>query len=354
MAEKKRAAALPLLREADFRKALKGDLIGAYLFFGEEDYMKASSLRMARTSVCPPGDPMACFNDIRMDGLDFTPAALLDAMVVPPMGASRKVITVTGLDFRALRASEWENLYEVLSMMSDYPHTLLILSAGEDTLDVGNLPKRPSAQLTTLAEYVTLVYFERNTPAKLYGWVQKHYLHHGVQADAEVCRATVAWCGRNMYNLATEIEKVAFYCLAHGRKDVSQEDVRHVATPAMEYDAFAFANAIMEHRPSDALAILQDLKIRRTEPLYVLSEVSRVMLNLISVRALSDAGRTSADISEALKMHEYQVGLYLRQAQRVEPARLREAVQACQSADLSLKRSSMDGYGVLERLICSL
>jgi hypothetical protein len=94
---------------------------------------------------------MAAFNDIRLDGMDFTPSALLDAMTVPPMGADRKIITVTGLHFNTLRASDLDKLCEALSEIPDYPYNLVILSAAADTLDAGNLPKKPSELLTTLS-----------------------------------------------------------------------------------------------------------------------------------------------------------------------------------------------------------
>ena len=346
--------ALTVMKEADFRKELKAPVTGGYLFFGEEDYMKAAAMKLARDSVTSADPAMATFDDIRLDGLDFTPAALLDAMSIPPMGGERKVITVTGLNFSALRAADLDQLCEALAEIPDYPYNLVIFSASADTLDAGNLPKKPSELLTTLSEYLRPVYFERNTPARLAGWVQKHYLHHGVEASPALCHFTVEYCGRNMYTLASEIDKVAFFVLAKGRRELTEADVRTAATPAMEYDAFAFTNAIMERRRADALGILSDLKLRRVEPIYVLSEVSRVVCDLYAIRTMSDGGQTPPEISAALKMHEYRVGLYLRQARSTEPSLLQNAVAACADADRAIKRSSTDGYGVIERLICSL
>ena len=346
--------ALTILKEADFRKALKTNPTGGYLFFGEEDYMKSAALRMARQSVTEADPAMAAFNDIRLDGLDFTPAALLDAMTVPPMGADRKVITVTGLNLSALRAADMDKLCEALSEIPDYPYNLVILSAAADTFDPGNLPKKPSELLTNLGEYLTPVWFERNTPAKLAGWVQKHYLHGGVQADPKLCQFTIEYCGRNMFTLANEVDKVACYIRAHGRDTATEADIRTAAIPAMEYDAFAFTNAITERRRADALEILADLKLRRVEPLFILSEVSRVVCDLLAIRAMADGGRTPAEIGSELKMHEYRVGLYLKQARKTDLALLRNAVTAAEAADRALKRSAADGYGVIERLICTL
>lgn len=346
--------ALTILKEADFRKALKTAPTGGYLFFGEEDYMKSAAIRMARESVTAADPAMAAFNDIRLDGLDFTPAALLDALTVPPMGAERKIITVTGLNLSALRAADMDKLCEALSEIPDYPYNLVILSAAADTFDPGNLPKKPSELLTTFAEYLTPVWFERNTPTKLAGWVQKHYLHGGVQAEPRLCQFTIEYCGRNMFTLAGEVDKVACYVRAHGRDTLTEADVRAAAIPAMEYDAFAFTNAIMERRRADALEILADLKLRRVEPLYILSEVSRVVCDLIAVRTMADGGQTAQEIGSALKMHEYRVGLYLKQSRKTNLSLLQNAVTAAEAADRALKRSAADGYGVIERLICTL
>jgi DNA polymerase III delta subunit len=90
------------------------------------------------------------------------------------------------------------------------------------------------------------------------------------------------------------------------------------------------------------------------EPLYILSEVSRVVCDLLAVRTMADGGQTPEEIATGLKMHEYRVGLYLKQARRTEPALLRRAVTAAEAADHALKRSGTDGYGIIEKLICSL
>ena len=140
--------ALNLLSEADFRRALKAEPPrGGYLFFGEEDYMKLTLLRMVQDAVCPADDPMAAFNSLRLDGLDPTAARLLDAMAAPPMGAERKLITVTGVNFNTLRAADAEALLGALAVLPEYPYVLLILSVGADALDAGNLPRNPSALL---------------------------------------------------------------------------------------------------------------------------------------------------------------------------------------------------------------
>ena len=124
---------LNIIKEADFRKQIKSAPATGYLFFGEEDYMKAAAMKLARDSVKSVSPAMATFDDIRLDGLDFTPAALLDAMTVPPMGADRKVISVTGLNLSTLRAADLDKLY------GDNFKPYVYDAPSDDAIDIGKL-----------------------------------------------------------------------------------------------------------------------------------------------------------------------------------------------------------------------
>ena len=343
---------MELIKEADFRKELKGTPRAGYLFFGEEDYLKAFSVRQARELLCP--DPtFAFFNEMRLDAVDFTPQKLLDALMPMPMMADRKLVTVSGLNFNTMRPTDLDGLCEVLSELPHYDYNLLIITAASDCLDSGYLPKRPSATLTKLGEHLMPVHFERCTTAKLAAWIGKHFAHNGVEASPELCARMPDYCGHSMFILANEIDKLSFYTLSHGEKIATEENMRLVCTPANEYDAFAFTNAIMENKQDAALAILADYRFRRVEPLMILGDVSRVICDMLGVRAMTAEGNPAAEIASALGLHEFKVGLYQKSLRNTSEKRLRRALDACSTADTALKLSPQ-GYTALEKLICSL
>ena len=79
---------MDLLKEADFRKELKSNPRAGYLFFGDEDYLKAFAVKQARELICP--DPsFAFFNEIRLDAMDFEAQKLIDALMPLPMMADK-------------------------------------------------------------------------------------------------------------------------------------------------------------------------------------------------------------------------------------------------------------------------
>ena len=346
------APQLNILKDADMRREIKSTPATGYLFFGEEDYLKNLAVTYARETLL--GDPsFACFNEIILDALDFHPEKLRSALMSLPMMADRKVILLRGLDIDAMKASELDALYEVLGELEEYDYNTVLLPVASGALDEGILPKRPSAALSKLCAVLRPVRYERCTPQKLIGWCIRHFEHNGATASPEVCQHLIDACGRNMMTLASEIDKISYYVLSHERTAVTPEDIRLVACQSVEYDAFAFAGALMDRDTTRALDILSDFKFRRVDPLFVLSDVIRTGCEMLSVLLLTREGKTPAEISTLLKMHEYKVSLYRKSAASVGEAAVRRMIAAAGEADRALKLSPQ-GYLALEQLICSL
>ena len=344
---------MTILTEAEFRKQMKSSLKGGYLFFGDEDYLKQFDLDAARKLIAPD-EAFAFFNDFRIDALDFTPDKLIDALMPLPMGADAKIISVTGLSIDTMRPSELDALCDALQMLSEYDYNVVIVSVPAGLLNPGYLPKRPSAALQKLSEHLTPVQFDRSTPAKLQAWCAKHFEHNGVSASPDACRTLIELCGQEMFILAHEVDKLSYFVLAENRREVSVEDVRSIAIATSEYDAFAFANALLESRYADALSVLSTMKQRRVEPIAALSEITRVFCDLYTVFSLTDAGLTAYDVQKQTKMHEYKVRLYQKSALSSGRQKLLRALSLAAEADTLLKLSASDGYAAIERVICAL
>ncbi len=343
---------MELIKEDIFRKELKKGLKGGYLFFGDEDYMKGFDLKSAREAVCPD-ETFAIFNDIRLDALTYSASALLDALIPPPMMTEQKIVTVSGLNIEALRQSELDDLFEALGELSKYDYNVLIISVPAGQIEEGNLPKRPSAVLTKLGEYLKPVYFEPVSGARLTSWVSKHFEHNGVYAPIEVCEQLIKHSGRSMFVLSEETEKLAYYVLWNGRSEITAEDVKNVSVAEISADTFALANAIVGGRQEDAMKALSVMKFHRVDPIIILSEVSRVVCDLLSVKALKEQGMPQGEIAQALKMNEYKAKIYISGVAGQPMKKLKHAVELCSEADLALKLSPQ-GYMAIERLICSL
>ncbi len=344
---------MEIIKEDAFRKQIKKGLSGGYLFFGDEDYMKAYSVGAAREAIC--SDPtFALFNDMKIDVIDYSPSALLDALMPLPMMSDKKLVTVNGLNINALHQKEIDELCETLGTLEEYDYNVLIISVPAGHIDEGKLPKKPSAVLKKLGEYLTLVSFEPVTGTRLVSWTQKHFGHHGVNASPEVCSFLIEYAGRSMYTLSNETEKLSYYVLQNGRDTVTREDVLKVSIAEISTDAYALANAIMEGRGEDALKSLAVMKFRRIEPVILLSEVSQTVCDLLAVKSLMEVGCSVQEITSILGFRsDFRTKLYCQNATNKSKQKLKEALALCAEADLAIKRSAQ-GYIAIEKLICNL
>lgn len=346
---------MEIIKEDVFRKQMKKGLTGGYLFFGDEDYLKGFALRSVKEELC--ADPtFALFNHVQIDAMDYSPDALLDAMIPPPMMADQKLITVTGLNLSSFRSNEWEDLFEVLGALREYDYNVLILSVPAGQLDEGTLPKRPSQILTRLSDHLTPVHFAPITGARLTAWVGKHFTHHGVTVSPEVCAYLIDHSGKSMYTLAYETEKLSYYVLQNGRQTVTKEDVDLVSIADLDADTYALTNAILDGNYEKAIRALEVMRFQRIEPVIVLSQVSKTLCELCWIKALQKEGMGALEISSVLKnakLSEYKIRLYMTSVASKSEKKLHRALSLCSEADRMLKLSPQ-GYQAIERLIGSL
>ena len=339
-----------IITDADFRRLTKAPAPGKYLLFGDEDYLKAYSAQSVRRTLCPD-ESLAPFNCISIDRAGYSAAALRSALTPPPMFVGCKTVSVT-LTFDDLRPGEINELCELLADGSLFEYNFLMITVPAGGIDAGS-PRRPSAIMKKLAEVAVPVRFDPVGGARLREWISRHYAAAGVSAAPAICDLTSSRCGESMFTLASEIDKVAYYVLADGRSEVSADDVKLVACEGGGYNAFAFANAILERKSAAALAVLAEMKARRVEPVAVMGELIRVVCDMNAVENCLAAGMSASAICAETGLREYPVKLYSEAVRRLPRGAVASLLSAAAEADAALKSSAAD-YLPIERLICSM
>ena len=337
--------------DAEFRKRLKngfdGDTPKAYFFYGEEDYLKRSLLSETLEKLSG-GDPM---DRVSIDQASYSLSALEDAIYSPPLFAALKPVAVS-LAPDDLKPAEIGDLCALLSGIGSDSLSVAVLSIPSGGFDPG-LPKRPSALFKKLAEAAVTVLFEHATGARLNGWVGRHFNERGVVAPAPVCAYTVYYCGSDMFRLASEIDKIAFFVKAAGRHEATEEDVRTAGCRSEEFDSFALANAILSSDYPRALGILGYLRGNKVEPARIMAEITRVFCDMAAVSVCRRAGMTPEQISKETGIKPYPLSRYIKAVGGVSDSSLSRAIRLAAVADSGVKGYSRD-YVPIEQFICSL
>lgn len=356
---------MDIISNTDFLKKIKNDPNGNYLFYGEEDYLKTHAVTALRDAM-GIDEALEIFNFVRIDVLDYDPDRLIDALSLPPMMAERKLVVLSGLNikkmYRTAKGSdggesavgEFRALLDALAHLEefDYNNFVLLIPSDNITEDVGK--KGATGALKALSDVLCPVKFESSTPQKLALWAARHFEHHGIHASQADCAYLVEYCGKDMFTLASEIEKLALYEKAHGRDTVLREDIALVCNEEMEYGAFEFSNAILDGRRADALSILSVMKFRQIEPVVILGELSGIFSDLLKIKIMLVSGKNNYQIAQETGMNIHKVGIYAASAGKMELESIKKTVSMIGEADIAMKTRFDSGYLHIEKLICSI
>ncbi len=348
---------MEIITNADFNKKIKENPDGNYLFYGEEDYLKSHAIKSLKDAM-GIDEALEIFNFVTLDTLDYTAEKLIDILSMPPMMAEKKLVVLTGLNIKKMsnrnNLAEFEEFLDALNHLNEFDYNVFVLSLPNGNITEEVKGKAPSGALKTLSDILQPVKFEAPTNQKLALWVMRHFEHHGIKADMNDCSHLIEYCGKNMFTLSGEIEKLALYARSKSRDRLLSEDIPEVCNAEMEYGAFAFSNAILEGRKSEALSILSVMKFKQVEPLMILGELSGIFSDLMKIKIMLLDGKSNQQIAAETGINGHKVGIYATSARRMELDRLLTIVKMTAEADLAMKYRYDSGYLHLEKLICSI
>ena len=340
------------MTESEFRGELK-NLHGGYFFYGDEDYLKFSySKEVAKAVLDGSFDE---FNHIVIYGDEYSATTLFSAISSPPLMAEKKLVEIRGVDFNSLKKDMLSELDGVLSDLSNYEYTILLIRADEKYFNPGRLPKSPSEIYKIFSKYLCPVEFNFPQATRLKTWIIKHFATGNIEFDPTLCDYLVEICGHSMWTLSNEIEKLCAYATQNSLTSIKKEHIDLVCPKTIEYDDFQLTNALVEGDKNLIFETLKRQKANHEEPFAILSSVLRLYTEMLLVKKLSILGMTKQQISSSTKIHEFKVGKYLARVEKIDPIKLERAIELCRDADISSKsQSNVTSYTAVERLISSL
>ena len=346
-----------IISNLDFTKKIKENPDNNYLFYGEEDYLKSHAIKSLKTAM-GIDETLEIFNFIQIDVIDYTADKLIDILSMPPMMAERKLVVLTGLNIKKMYNKSdmvaYNELMDALAHLDefDYNNFVLVLPNGNITEEKSN--QTLSGALKELSERLLPVKFESPTPQKLSSWASRHFEHNGIKATLSDCSFLIEYCPKDMFTLSSEIEKLVLYARSQKRDYITRDDISLICSAEMEYGTYAFSNAILSGRKSDALSILSVMKFKQIEPLIIMGEISSIFSDLLKIKILLLAGKSDQQISAETGISIGKVGIYTKSARSTDIERLQKVISLARESDLAMKYRFDSGYFHLEKLICSL
>lgn len=330
---------------------------GVYLFCGEEEYLKRHYLGLLRKKLL--GEPEnALFDWVRLSGDNPAggaplPELLRDALESPPLMCPGKLVEIHSPGLASLSREELELWETLLSAVPRGGETAVVLLCGSD-----DFPMNYRWETTDLAKkasrFAAILPFCYQSKAKLSGWVSRHLASEGLSASSDVISFFIDRCGCSMDTLSGELQKLSHYLQSEGRSDIEKNDIAEICCPADEAEAFGISTAVIQRNISRLFSEFEILKQQKTEPMNLFFQISSALSDLARVKAARASGMTSAEAAKVLKLHPYKTKLLTEGAALYQSSELETLLESCLKTDLYLKQTSVNGYELVERLICQI
>jgi DNA polymerase-3 subunit delta len=331
--------------------ALKADLAAgapapAYLFYGEESYLRESYLDLVRKALIPAD--FEEFNYHVLEGRDLTAQLLADTVETMPMMTERTLSVVKDWDLFKLPEGERERLIALLEDLPPYGCLVFVY----DTLDYK--PNRTLKKLcAALEKNVRTVEFRAQDNGDLVNWIIRHFRALDKDIDRQTAEYLIFLCGNLMTGLVPEIGKIASY--ARGRS-VTQKDIDAVADPVLSAEVFKLSDAVLAGRNDEAARLLGELLKMQTEPILILATLGSQLRRIYTARLALDSGKDRLWLMQLWGYKsDYPVKLLLSAARRTNRTWCADAVKLCQTLDRRMKsEKGIDPAGELKLLLVRL
>ena len=330
-----------------FKADLSAGTVGcAYIFYGEESYLREYYLGELRKKLVPAG--FEEFNYHRLEGKDLTVQALREMAEAMPMLSERTLIVVTDFDIFKLGEEQREKLIALLEDIPPYCCLVFVY----DT--VAYKPNKTMKKLCkAIGDHVQAVEFRAQDSNDLIAWIARRFRALDKEIDRQTAEYLIFTCGGLMTGLVPEISKIAAY--AKG-KAITQKDIDDVADPVLSAEVFKLSDAVLQGNYDLAASILGDLLKMQTEPIMILAALGSQLRRIYTARLAIDSGKDKYWLMELWDMKsDYPAKLLLSAAKRTTADWCADAVKMCQVLDRRMKsEKGIDAAGELKLLLVRL
>ena len=324
----------------EFAQAVKdGRIGGTYLFEGPEENIKAAALAQLRKALLPEG--MEELNETVLEA-PATDALIAAAETLPFLAEKRLVIV---REHPAL-TGRGEGDDRLRDYMAHVPETAVIVFIVRGKADARK------KLYTAIKKHGSIVTFSPLTDAELNAWIIRTFAAQGKTCTSQTASLLSFTVGGDTALLRQEIDKLA--ALAGERENVTDEDVRQVATRSVECTIFEMVDAVVARQEGHAFGLLRDMLTAGEQRMGILAMLLRQYRLLQHVKIMQYEKKPVQEIKSRLGVAPFAAERCIRQASAYTGGEVRQAVDICLSTEMGVKSGQYNDEGALEAAMLKL
>jgi len=246
----------------------RGNVALAYLFEGEEDYLKKEALERLKKKIISPD--YEDFNYERFSAESSSVSQIIESVSTLPLKGKWRMVVVEEVD----KLSE-KNQKIIAEYLANPVKTTCFVAIG------GKIDKRKKLYKDFLKKG-TIVSFYSLYDGEVVDWVKKRVEGENKRISPPALFCIKERMGSNRRDLDNTMEKLLLYI--HPRKVIEKEDVEEVLGEGAGGGVFDLTKAIRERNLAGAMSILAKLLERGEIPLRIHSLITREMRILLRIK----------------------------------------------------------------------
>ncbi|GAF98222.1 unnamed protein product, partial [marine sediment metagenome] len=246
----------------------RGNVALAYLFEGEEDYLKKEALKRIKRKIILPD--YEDFNYERFSAESSSVGQIVESLSTLPLKGKWRMVVVEEVD----KLSE-KNQKIVAEYLDNPVKTTCFVAVG------GKIDKRKKLYKDFLKKG-KIVSFYSLYDGEVVDWVKKRVEEEKKRISPPALFCIKERVGSNRRDLDNTMEKLLLY--VHPRKVIEKEDVEEVLGEGAGGGVFDLTKSIRERNLAGALSILAKLLERGEIPLKIHSLITREMRILLRIK----------------------------------------------------------------------
>lgn len=339
---------------------LKGDISGAFVFLGDEDYMKEEYLKKIREKVLvsewldPFNHFIISFSSLSSLSQDEMFARLSDAIEAFPMGGEKKLVEVKDLMLSQASPKAVDTLISILKLASSSEDTVTVLLLRENEF-VCDYRTESSPLFKKLVSAAKVVKFDLYTPEKLASWEKKYFSSRGLEITQTGALTLADMCACRMFTVNSEFLKLEAYAEANSKKKIDEDDVKLICSVSEREEApFALSNAAEKWNIKEVLSAVYAMRDLKKEPVAILARFSGIFVDMLFAKTARDAGKSAADLARAIGTRETRAARLMSTVANVPLSKIESCIDEAYKTDVKLKSSPNDSWVLLEKFIAAV
>ncbi len=328
---------------------LKDDAVkGAYVFYGEEEYLKMTYVeRVAQNRLGKGYDGFSCTT---LNGETYTYEALAESVENVSFIAENKVVLVRDLSIEQIR-NDSALLKELFQYADDSVTVIFIFNA--DFLaskDFETNRKRTDA-IKSMSSFATVLEFTKMNAGELSKWACKLAFKAGTSMAESVALYLCQRCGFDMGKIKNEVLKLAIY---KPNGQIERADIDTVTPASVEESVFALSNSIMACAPKKVLSTIDAYRQNKESPRLILANLTAAFYEMCGARAAVASGVTDVNVLidelGLSKNKSYFIGEYMRKCKDMPPSFFVKFFDMAKGCDKAFKEGEGESWERIEML----